>query len=67
MTLRAWVKEIGIGVLYRELNVHPTTISYWIDGKSCPRAHHMVRIKKLSKGRVTYAAMIEPVAKRNAK
>ncbi len=64
MTLQAWIKETGVLKVRKELDVDPATVNYWKMGRSLPRPKYLVKINKLSKGRVTYAEMIETYVKK---
>lgn len=45
------------------VGVNPMTVRYWRDFKSSPNAITMIKIKKVSRGRVQYQDMIEPFVK----
>ena len=65
MTLSNWIESIGPEKLAKNLNVAASTISSWKTLSRAPRVHQMVKIHRLSKGRVTYKSMVESFA--NAK
>ena len=54
----SWVNEFGAVKLARALDIDGSTISHWRNGK-CPKVEHIRRITKLSKGKLTYADIID--------
>lgn len=63
MTLKHWIEKTGPKECAKLLKVDPATVSYWKLGSSLPRPHHMVKIYRLTNGRVTYKEMVERAAK----
>ena len=62
-SLRDWIDEHGVNRVAQAFCLERSTIRKWRDGSQLPKALHMHAIVKLSKGAVTYEAMIEPWAK----
>jgi transcriptional regulator with XRE-family HTH domain len=56
--LDKWIEEIGPRKLARILSVEPSAISHWRNGKAMPRPDKMIKIHKLSRGRVSYREMV---------
>lgn len=54
-----WIDAKSVKGLARTLNVQKSTVRYWRLGKTVPRPGQMKKIVQLSRGRVTYRAMIE--------
>jgi hypothetical protein len=63
MTLRTWIDQKGPMNVAHLLKVDSSTVQTWKAGTSLPRPKHMIKIHQLSRGRVSYKAMIETVAK----
>lgn len=63
MTLKDWARKEEPYKLAKQLGVTPSTIYYWITHNKLPRAKVMVKIHKLSGGKVTYKSMVENSAK----
>lgn len=65
LTLDEWVERVGgpakTAVL---LGVHVATVNYWRTGHCYPRVEQMREIRRLSKGLVTYEAMIDRAGQR---
>lgn len=53
-----WVDNYGGPKLAKELGIDESTISHWRSG-STPKVEHMRRIRKISKGHVTYGHIID--------
>jgi hypothetical protein len=64
-TLKSWIDEIGINKVAQAFCLERSTVRKWRDGSQLPKALHMQAIVKLSKGKVSYDAMIEPWAKKH--
>lgn len=58
ISFNKWIDEQGIGHLARTLDVSKPAVHHWKMGSAAPRPHHMKHILKLSKGVITYDAMI---------
>ncbi len=65
MTLRTWIEETGPKVIAQKLKVDPSTVSAWRNGQAFPRPKRLVQLHQLSKGKVTYEAMIQHFLKNN--
>lgn len=63
MTLKVWIIKTGPKKVAKMLNVDPSTVSSWKTNGTLPRPKVMVKINKLTKGRVSYREMIENAAK----
>lgn len=59
MQLSTWIEKEGPKKVAKDFGVDPSTVSFWRKGKSLPRPHHMAQIVKRSKGKVTFANIIE--------
>lgn len=59
MSLRAWLHWTGTKRVATKLGVDVTNVRQWKRGHCLPRTNVMVKIHKLSGGRVTYKEMIE--------
>ena len=59
MTLTNWIINTGPKKVAKLLNVDPSTVSIWRSRGALPRPAQMVRIYKLTKGRVSYQEMVE--------
>jgi len=58
VTLKTWINLKTTKVIAKELNVDVSAVRHWRLGRSLPRADQMVKIRKLSRGKVNYAEMI---------
>lgn len=54
-----WIYKFGVNRLAGTLGIYQTTVQAWLQGRSLPRAWQMKNIKELSKGKVSYEAIIE--------
>ncbi len=54
-----WIEEKGVDALAQTLRVDPATIRHWKARRCDPRVEHIRALVKLSKGRLTYAMIIE--------
>lgn len=59
ITLREWIKEQGANNVAKSLKVHCSAVWHWGRGVSLPKSKHLYKIHHLSRGRVSYAEMIE--------
>ncbi len=56
---RDWIDQTGTGKLARIFKVSEATIFHWKAGRCDPRVDHMVKIRKLSRGSVSYIDIID--------
>lgn len=61
ITFKEWISEEGPGKLSELLDVQVTTVRHWRTGHCLPRVDQMKQIKKLTKGRIGYAEIIDGV------
>ena len=59
ITLFDFIVERGPTKISKLLNVNESTVRQWKRGYCLPRPEVMMRIKKLTRGQLTYAEMIE--------
>lgn len=59
LSLQEWIAEVGPLKVADILNVHPSAVRHWRRNYCLPRAELMRKIKKLSRGRISYESMIE--------
>ncbi len=59
ITFDAWLDEMGAVWVARKLKVHPHAVRLWRRKHNDPRVDHMRRIKRLTKGVITYEMMID--------
>lgn len=59
ITFEKWIDLYGINTLASRLGVTVQTVYYWKLGHCDPRACYMRRIRKLSRGAITYEQMID--------
>lgn len=59
MTLCDWIEKTGPKKAAQLLNVDPSTVSLWRNGRSNPTAKMMRKIHEVTKGKVTYKGMVE--------
>lgn len=67
MKLNTWIVNTGQKKVAGLLNVDPSTVGQWKVSNTLPRPEHMVKINKLTKGRVTFEEMVVSVAKKQSK
>lgn len=61
MTLQKWIQSKGgYKKVAKLLGVSPMATYWWLNGTGLPKAQHMRKIVKISKGKVSYKEMIEP-------
>lgn len=60
MTLCDWIEKTGPKKAAQLLNVDPSTVSLWRNGRSTPTAKMMRKIHETTKGKVTYEGMVAP-------
>jgi hypothetical protein len=65
LTLKAWIDELSVSKVAQSFCLERSTVRKWRDGSQLPKALHMRAIVRLSKGKVSYDAMIEPWAKKH--
>lgn len=65
MTLSSWIVKTGPKTVARLLKVDPSTISQWKNLNAVPRPETMVKIYKLSRGRVSYKSIVECYTRKN--
>lgn len=58
LSFRAWLKKTGRKEVSRLLGVTPMTVTYWRQGKVCPRPEQMKKIVTLTKGAVSYDSIL---------
>lgn len=63
-SLASWIDEVGVNKVAQCLCLERSTVRLWRRGAQIPKALHMYAIVELSKGSVSYAAIIEPWAKK---
>jgi hypothetical protein len=63
-SLKAWIDEVGVNRIAQAFCLERSTVRKWREGTQIPKALHMALIVKVSRGAVTYDAMIEPWAKK---
>lgn len=63
MTLQAWIEKTGPKKVAAMMGVDNSTVYTWGAGQSLPRAHHLKKIVKVTRGRVSYKQMVEHVVK----
>lgn len=60
MTLREWITSVGgPQKASKLLKVSESAISFWLSCKKLPSSENLVKIVEVSKGRVSYADIIE--------
>lgn len=60
MTFSKWVaRRGGPRALAREIDASPRTVHYWLQGKIVPRLDMYLKIKVLSKGKITPEKMLQ--------
>lgn len=59
LTFKDWIKKTGDEKIAKALGVNITTVGHWRRGHCRPKTNQLQEIKKLSKGRVSYASIIE--------
>ncbi len=67
LTLEEWINELGPNTVAKLMKVEPSAVRHWRRGYCLPRSEQMMRIHKFSRGRVTYAEMIESFYRGRAK
>lgn len=58
-TFTDWINETGVNKVAKILGVYESTVRHWRNGFVLPRSHQMKRIKDITKGRVSYDAILE--------
>ncbi len=59
ISLTAFIEEKGVEFLAKKLGVNPSTVGHWRTGLCYPQVKQMRKIKKLSRGLVTYDTIID--------
>lgn len=59
MRLKTFIMSYGVEKLAKKLNITRVSVHQWKKGQVLPRGFQMQAIKKLSKGKVTYANIID--------
>jgi DNA-binding transcriptional regulator YdaS (Cro superfamily) len=67
MQLNIWIEKTGPKKVAKLLRVDPSSVSQWRTRGVLPRPRIMIKINKLSGGRVTYEEMIQSAAKKQRK
>lgn len=67
MTLQQFIKEKGCRQLAQEFSIAPNTVYSWLRFRNCPAPHWMHQLVKASKGKVSYAEIVEPYLKNRNK
>lgn len=52
LSLKEWIDREGILVVARALQVHESTVRHWRRNYCLPRTEQLIKIEKLSRGRV---------------
>jgi hypothetical protein len=58
-SFREWIESMGIPKVSKVLNINHMTARHWLDGRTLPKAKHMMKIKKVTKGKISYEQIIE--------
>lgn len=66
MTLRAWIEKVGVKEVMQILQVDEKTVYQWKTLTNCPKDQTKRKIYKATRGKVSYADMIEPFLKARA-
>lgn len=64
LSFRAWIDAQGVENLARKLRVTKVTIWNWRKGHCWPLVPQMKRIRKLSRGAISYEAIIDRTGER---
>ncbi len=64
MTLKDWIARTGAVEVARLMRCERATVYHWKRGLCLPRSWQMYRIKKLTRGAVTYDSMIDGFMKK---
>ena len=67
MSLKDWIKKKGAIEVARLMNCDKAGVYKWGRGHCLPKSSQMYRIKRLTKGAVTYDSMIETFYAANPK
>lgn len=59
ISFEKWIDEIGVDTLAARLRVLPCTVQLWRRSKCDPRVDQMRRIKRMTRGRIDYDAIID--------
>jgi hypothetical protein len=59
MSFASWIKKEGAVSLASRLGVTKSVVYMWATYASLPRRKHMIAMKKMSKGAITYDSIIE--------
>lgn len=55
----AWVLDFGVKRLAKKLDTHHKTIHTWLRKAADPRINQIRKIRKLSKGKISYEMIID--------
>lgn len=67
VSLKDWINEVSVLEVARLLKVEDATVRHWRRGHALPRADHMQKINRLSRGTVSYEEMIETHLKKQSR
>jgi len=67
MNFNKWILETKPRILAKHLQIDPSAVSAWQTKRTCPRPKHMTKILKLSRGKITYADIINYYLSERAK
>lgn len=67
MSFNEFIDDMGVDELSKILKTEPRTIYYWKTGRCLPRRRHMIAIKKMSHGEISYDKMIESTPRTTAR
>jgi ribosome-binding protein aMBF1 (putative translation factor) len=59
LSLKDWINDFGVQELAKKMKVQPSTVRHWRNGHCLPRTDQMRKIRRLSKGTVSYERMID--------
>lgn len=65
-TFEEWIDEKGVDVVARYLGVHRASVNHWRAGRCDPRVDYLRRLKRWSKGELSYEQMIERATPTNS-
>lgn len=63
ISFKGWLEEFEAGALAERLSVTRRTIDYWKSGKIDPTVKNLRKIRRLTKGLLTYEMMIDRTKK----
>lgn len=65
--LSKWINEIGIKNLASKLDVTAGAVGHWRSGHALPQHEEMQKIKRMSRGQLSYDTMIDSYLKNKKK